>query len=64
MDIIRCLALVEALIDFGEGEAIEDGVFGQGRCSVPPCKRLNRYSMGGSQGAGQCPGTGYTPSVI
>lgn len=36
MDIIRCLALVEALIDFGEGEAIEDGVFSQGRCSVPP----------------------------
>ncbi|EPT03112.1 hypothetical protein FOMPIDRAFT_1035518 [Fomitopsis schrenkii] len=31
MDVIRCLALVEALIDFGEGEAIEEGVFGQAR---------------------------------
>lgn len=38
MDIIRCLALVEALIDFGEGEAIEEGVFGKGWCSVSPCK--------------------------
>jgi tRNA modification GTPase len=29
-DIIQCLAMVEALIDFGEGEDIEDGVFAQG----------------------------------
>ncbi|KAJ7590779.1 tRNA modification GTPase TrmE [Mycena floridula] len=28
---IHCLALVEALIDFGEGEDIEDGVFEQAR---------------------------------
>ncbi|KAH9918164.1 tRNA modification GTPase TrmE [Fomitopsis serialis] len=30
-DIIQCLALVEALIDFGEGEDIEEGVFQQAR---------------------------------
>ncbi|KAF8897157.1 tRNA modification GTPase TrmE [Infundibulicybe gibba] len=30
-EIIRCLALVEALIDFGEGEDIEDGVYEQAR---------------------------------
>jgi tRNA modification GTPase len=29
-DIIGCLALVEALIDFGEGEEIEEGVFDEG----------------------------------
>ena len=29
-DIIQCLALVEALIDFGEGEDIEEGVYDQG----------------------------------
>ena len=29
-DIVRCLALVEALIDFGEGEDIEEGVFDEG----------------------------------
>jgi tRNA modification GTPase len=29
-EIIRCLALVEALIDFGEGEDIEEGVFEEG----------------------------------
>lgn len=28
--IIRCLANVEALIDFGEGEDIEDGIYDQG----------------------------------
>lgn len=32
-DIISCLATVEALIDFGEGEDIEEGVYEQG--SVP-----------------------------
>ncbi|KAI0301868.1 hypothetical protein B0F90DRAFT_1715971 [Multifurca ochricompacta] len=30
-DIIGCLALIEALIDFGEGEDIEEGVFDQAR---------------------------------
>jgi tRNA modification GTPase len=29
-DIIHCLAMVEALIDFGEGEDIEEGVYEQG----------------------------------
>lgn len=28
--IIHCLAMVEALIDFGEGEDLEEGVFEQG----------------------------------
>ena len=31
-DIVGCLALVEALIDFGEGEEIEEGVFEEGAC--------------------------------
>lgn len=29
-DVIKCLALIEALIDFGEGEDIEEGVYDQG----------------------------------
>jgi len=29
-EIVHCLALVEALIDFGEGEDIEEGVFDEG----------------------------------
>jgi tRNA U34 5-carboxymethylaminomethyl modifying GTPase MnmE/TrmE len=29
-DIIHCLAMVEALIDFGEGEEIEEGIYDQG----------------------------------
>jgi hypothetical protein len=29
-EIIHCLAMVEALIDFGEGEDIEDGVYEEG----------------------------------
>lgn len=29
--IIKCLAMVEALIDFGEGEEIEEGVYAQGK---------------------------------
>jgi hypothetical protein len=29
-EIVGCLALVEALIDFGEGEEIEEGVFEEG----------------------------------
>ncbi|EJF63061.1 tRNA modification GTPase TrmE [Dichomitus squalens LYAD-421 SS1] len=33
-EIIQCLALVEALIDFGEGEDIEEGVFDQARIRV------------------------------
>ncbi|KDQ65044.1 hypothetical protein JAAARDRAFT_52958 [Jaapia argillacea MUCL 33604] len=33
-DIIHCLALVEALIDFGEGEEIEEGVYEQARQKV------------------------------
>ncbi|KAI0316134.1 hypothetical protein OF83DRAFT_1060864 [Amylostereum chailletii] len=33
-EMIGCLALVEALIDFGEGEEIEDGVFEQARDRV------------------------------
>ncbi len=31
-EIIHCLAFVEALIDFGEGEDIEEGVYEQGTC--------------------------------
>lgn len=30
-EIIQCLALVEALIDFGEGEDIDDSVYEQGK---------------------------------
>ena len=30
-EIVGCLALVEALIDFGEGEDIEEGVFEEGQ---------------------------------
>ena len=30
-EIISCLALIEALIDFGEGEDIEEGVFEEGQ---------------------------------
>jgi hypothetical protein len=29
-EIVGCLALVEALIDFGEGEDIEEGLFEEG----------------------------------
>ena len=29
-EVIKCLALVEALIDFGEGEDIEEGTYDQG----------------------------------
>ena len=29
-EVVACLALVEALIDFGEGEDLEEGVFAQG----------------------------------
>lgn len=29
-EVIKCLALVEALIDFGEGEDIEEGIYDQG----------------------------------
>jgi len=29
-DVIKCLALLEALIDFGEGEDLEEGVYDQG----------------------------------
>ena len=29
-DIIKCLALLEALIDFGEGEDLEEGIYDQG----------------------------------
>lgn len=32
--IIHCLAQVEALIDFGEGEDLEEGVYDQGVYSV------------------------------
>ena len=36
-DVIKCLALLEALIDFGEGEDLEEGVYDQGSSllSVP-----------------------------
>ena len=29
-DVIKCLALLEALIDFGEEEDLEEGVYNQG----------------------------------
>jgi tRNA modification GTPase len=29
-DVIKCLALLEALIDFGEGEDLEEDVYDQG----------------------------------
>jgi tRNA modification GTPase len=35
-EIISCLATVEALIDFGEGEDIEEGVYEQG--SILSCQ--------------------------
>jgi len=28
--VIKCLALLEALLDFGEGEDLEEGVYDQG----------------------------------
>ena len=37
-EIVACLALVEALIDFGEGEDIEEGVFEEG--TRPPLSRM------------------------
>jgi tRNA modification GTPase len=37
-EIVACLALVEALIDFGEGEDIEEGVFEEGM--QPPLSRM------------------------
>jgi tRNA modification GTPase len=33
-DIIQCLSMVEALIDFGEGEDIEAGVYDQGPSQI------------------------------
>ena len=38
--IIKCLAMVEALIDFGEGEDIEEGVYAQGKWAGRPRRRL------------------------
>ena len=37
-DVIKCLALLEALIDFGEGEDLEEGVYDQGssHLDIPP----------------------------
>ena len=29
-EVIKCLALIEALIDFGEGEDLEEGIYDQG----------------------------------
>lgn len=29
-EVIKCLALLEALIDFGEGEDLEEGIYDQG----------------------------------
>lgn len=34
-EIVACLALVEALIDFGEGEDIEEGIFEEGTHPPP-----------------------------
>jgi len=43
-DVIKCLALLEALIDFGEGEDLEEGVYDQG--SPPSDKNFALvYSM-------------------
>jgi tRNA modification GTPase len=33
-EVVACLALVEALIDFGEGEDLEEGVFAEGNVHV------------------------------
>jgi len=33
-EVVACLALVEALIDFGEGEDLEEGVFAQGNVYI------------------------------
>lgn len=33
-EIVSCLALVEAIIDFGESEDIEEGVFDEGACAL------------------------------
>jgi tRNA U34 5-carboxymethylaminomethyl modifying GTPase MnmE/TrmE len=39
-EIIGCLAKIEALIDFGEGEDIEEGVYEEGWYSDLFCKNL------------------------
>lgn len=47
-EIIRAMAMTEALIDFGEGEDVEEGVFDHGRLFllVPPrCGILNLRSQ-------------------
>ncbi|RPD62049.1 tRNA modification GTPase TrmE [Lentinus tigrinus ALCF2SS1-6] len=42
---IQCLALVEALIDFGEGEEIEEGVFEQARGRVLKLRDTIRHHL-------------------
>ena len=42
--IIKCLAMIEAIIDFGEGEDIEEGVYEQGRYPAS-CHRKKIYSI-------------------
>ncbi|KZT74516.1 tRNA modification GTPase TrmE [Daedalea quercina L-15889] len=44
-DAIQCLALVEALIDFGEGEDIEEGVYEQARERVKALARNIREHL-------------------
>lgn len=41
--VIKCLALVEALIDFGEGEDLEEGVYSQGR--IYPYGEFSSYKF-------------------
>ncbi|OBZ71947.1 tRNA modification GTPase GTPBP3, mitochondrial [Grifola frondosa] len=44
-EIIQCLALIEALIDFGEGEDIEEGVYDQARERVLNLQRTIRNHL-------------------
>lgn len=49
LGIIHCLAMVEALIDFGEGEDLEEGVFEQGTDTWPHLLRFPTYVYYDSQ---------------
>ncbi|KAF5361582.1 hypothetical protein D9757_011560 [Collybiopsis confluens] len=50
-EIIHCLAMVEALIDFGEGEDLEEGVFEQARVeAIQLNKTIQRHLEDGQRG--------------
>ena len=35
-EILKCRALTEAIIDFGEDEGIESELYSDGKCDMPP----------------------------